>query len=444
MSNLFHRLRNLSYDKIGLPRSTGQDRDDAITSPPAATTAFVGGSRLTRGRTLASEIDWYKHRVEALVHFLDRMAPQWWDHMYPFGESGKLVRRPSRTADNLRATHNRLVARLTRLTPRVIVSSTNAVMSIEEAEVVPILPPSLMRGRSATRAVEAHVIGMEKQLAIVFTFVRRLSEIERLKQQMILYTMDWIKADSNDQQMRAQRRGRLVQHVQPCLIENHEGVAALIRHYFRRRSYPKNDEKIKQILDSSDDAKMQLKYAFSGITADSICSTNRLIMELIKTSHLEGISGEAFDGETAKMTNRSSQQPLFENLIGPSIKEVYEWTKRYKSDDADPTSISTEWLKFGKAALFGETFGPKSIKYDLYDVSEEEKEEEDDLVGIRRRVLSDLSRHEGKATSTGVVGDRGQHHLHKSISMNVRLSGDENSNTAEGYRLSKYRSGKTL
>lgn len=367
--------------------------------------------------------------------------------MQPFGEGGKLVRRPSRTADKLRAAHDRLVARLARLTPRVIVSAANAVMSIEEVEAVSILPPSLLHIRSAARAVETHAIGVEKQLIGIFTFVRRISEIERLKQQMILYTMDWIKADGNDLRVRAQRLERLAQHIQPCLIENHEGVAALIRHYFRRRSNPKGDEKIRQILDSSDDAKIQLKYAFNAVTADNIYSTNRLIMELIENNRLEGSSMEAFNGEVTKKIGLSSHKPSFENLIGPSIKEVHEWTKRNTGDDAGPTinssNVSTRWLRLGKTALFGETFEPESIKYDLQDYSEEEQEELD-VAEIRLRVLADLSRREGKAKSTGTVDVVNQPCLHTPISMNAGLSKDTNFNTREGYQLIKNKSWKKL
>ncbi|KAL5103538.1 hypothetical protein TcWFU_004788 [Taenia crassiceps] len=433
MSNLIRHPQDHSYDKIGLLRSRGLDKDATPSFLDNAITTSVEGTCLTRGRTLASEIDWYRHRVEALVHFLDRMAPQWWDHMHPFGEGGKLVRRPSRTADKLRAVHDRLASRLARLTPRMIALATNAVMSIEETESISILPPSLRHVRSAARAVGTQAIGVEKQLFVIFTFVRRISEIERLKQQLILHTIDWIKADGNDLQVRAQRLERLAQHVQPCLIENHEGVAALIRHYFRRRSNPKGDEKIRQILDSSDDAKMQLEYAFNAVTADRIYSTNRLIVELIETRLLERSSIDTFNSELTKTMGQSLHKPSFENLIGRSIKEVYEWAKRCTGDDAGSTitssNMSTGWLRFGKTALFGETFEPESMSYDLKHYSEDE-EEEIDLPEIRRRVLADLRRHESEANAPIFVNDG--------------LPGGGNLNTREEHQVKKGILKKTL
>ena len=323
MPKVFHRFQDNIYD------SANEEADDAplIIAPS-------GGSRLTRGRTLDGEIDRYRRRVEALVHFLDRMAPQWWDKLHLFETNGEMVRRPSRSADLLRATQSRLVARLTRLTPRVIVSAAAAVVSIEEAEKVPILPSCFIRNHAWHRNTEANASNAEERLANAFALARRLGEIERLKQELILHAMDWISSDGNDLKVRLQRMESLARHIQPCLIENHEGVSAVIRHYFRRRSKPKKEVKVSADLDPLSDAKQQLKHAFSCITAENMCSTNQAIIGLLETNHKKSFQvGETREKQTGRI-NEMLNREMLEYSIGRSTEEVNRWI-RSLTDDVD-------------------------------------------------------------------------------------------------------------
>ena len=340
-------------DNIG--DSTNEEEEEGIS-----TIGLKGGSRLSRGRTLDGEIDRYKRRVEALNHFLDRMAPQWWDRMYLFEGNGELVKRPSRSADMLRTTQSRLMARLARLTPRVIVCAASAVISIEEAEKVSVLPSCFIRNHTWPRTTEVGRANREEQLAMAFALARRLGEIERLKQQVILHAIDWITADSNDMKVRLQRMESLARRVQPCLIENHEGVSAVIRHYFRRRSKPKAEEKMRAFVDPLSEAKRRLKHAFSAITADDVCCTNQAIVEILARNHEESfLVGCREDGGRGKVNEMLSKEVL-EHAIGRSTEEVNRWI-RCLTDDMDsilyPLSGSGEFAKSVYQRLGGKEAG---------------------------------------------------------------------------------------
>ncbi|KAL7062182.1 hypothetical protein AAHC03_01858 [Spirometra sp. Aus1] len=246
-------------------------------------TGFAGVT-LYKGKALATEIETYRRRIQALLQFFDLIAPHWWDRLHPF--KSQFVRRPSRSANLLRNAQERLSMRLARLTPRSVMPAAAAVVSIEERDSVAVLPKSLYRTSTSKERTGNKLDNFENAnelMALALSIARRLGEIERSKQQAILYALDWINFDGRDLRIRARRTAMLAKHVKACLIEGFQGVQAVITHYFRRRVLASADGENTHLpaVDEYTDPKLQLKYAFQGITANHLNSTCQVIMDML-------------------------------------------------------------------------------------------------------------------------------------------------------------------
>lgn len=437
----FSRIHRKYRKTANLPKGLDHDTDTThVESAPTAPYTAYTGATLLKGKALAAEIENYRRRAEALLHFFDLVAPQWWDKLYPFKD--EMVQRPSRSADRLRLAENRLNVRLARLTPRMIMPAAAAVASIEERDLVTVLPRNLVQGHNlrggggipTTEKME----NIREQLNLAFSISRRLGEIERLKQQIILHAMDWIYADGNDLNVRSQRFETLAKYIQPCLIEHHEGVQALITHYFRRRSNPFSDieGRHRPMPGSTEDPKLQLKYAFNAITAANISTTNRAILNMLEAeSRFPKKTGEPQDRNVDQQIKSKADVDSLNMALddasrdasNPSVVFMSQWSKQQLNTDgesADPKpnigtfSLPTEWLSYGDGGLMGRdyeatTLDPENPENDI----SAPEEGVDDLEAIRRRLGSDLIHREAEANLRFSMKKRSTAPLSKGVSL---------------------------
>lgn len=262
--------------------------DSAITAPYDSFT----GANLQTGAALSSEIESYRRRVIALLNFFDSIAPHWWDQLHWF--NGQLVKRPSKSAELAVKLQARLKARLERLTPRMVIPAAAAVVNIEEQETISVLPQSLLH--AANRRSKANRLGnVQESLKMAYSIARRLGEVERSKQQLIVYAAEWINSDGRDFPLRAQRLALLAKNIKHCLVEKFKGVQALITHYYRRRSLSNPVEAENGIpAEIFTDPKSRLMYAFTEVTAASLSSTNEEILRMISNADLTLATDPAF------------------------------------------------------------------------------------------------------------------------------------------------------
>lgn len=264
------------------------DADNDATHAESATTApytAFTGVTLQKGAALAAEIENYRRRVVAVLNFFEYISPLWWDQLHQF--NSEMIKRPSKSADMLLEVQSRLKARLSRLTTRMVIPAAAAVITIEERDTVPVLPKNLLRDATDREKKGYKLDGFEntqEMLRLSYSIARRLGEVERSKQQMILYAADWVKSDGRDFSLRAQRIALLTKHIQFSLIERFQGVQALITHYYRRRATKPTD--VADTADEKDDPKQFLKRAFYGVTAASLNATNPEILKIISSADL--------------------------------------------------------------------------------------------------------------------------------------------------------------
>uniref|UniRef100_A0A0X3NZZ9 DUF5738 domain-containing protein n=1 Tax=Schistocephalus solidus TaxID=70667 RepID=A0A0X3NZZ9_SCHSO len=280
--HVFRKYRSVDYRR---QRDNEPETETPYAESVASTphTGFAGVT-LYKGKALATEIETYRRRIQALLQFFDLIAPHWWDRLHPF--KNQFVRRPSRSANLLRNAQERLSMRLARLTPRSVMPAAAAVVSIEERDSVAVLPKSLYRTSTSKERTGYKLDNFEngnELMMLALSIARRLGEIERSKQQAILYALDWINFDGRDLRVRARRTAMLAKHVKACLIESFQGVQAVITHYFRRRVLTSADGESTRLpaIEEYTDAKLQLKYAFQGITANRLNSTCQVIMDML-------------------------------------------------------------------------------------------------------------------------------------------------------------------
>ncbi|KAL5111507.1 hypothetical protein TcWFU_002055 [Taenia crassiceps] len=255
--------------------------DSAITAPYNSFT----GVTLQKGAALSTEMENYRRRVIALLNFFDSMAPHWWDQLHRF--NGRWVKRPSRSAELIVKLQTRLKVRLTRLTPRMVIPAAAAVVTIEESDIVSVLPQNLLHltnQRTTQRPKMGKFENVQETLKLAYSIARRLGEVERLKQQLILYVVEWINADGRDFPLRAQRLALLTKNIKYCLIERFKGVQALITHYYRRRS--SNNSEDNRDIEIEADSKSRLMYAFRQVTAASISTTSMEILRIMANADL--------------------------------------------------------------------------------------------------------------------------------------------------------------
>ncbi|EUB62117.1 hypothetical protein EGR_03138 [Echinococcus granulosus] len=266
--------------------------DSAITAPYNSFT----GVTLQKGAALSTEMENYRRRVIALLNFFDSIAPRWWDQLHRF--NGRLVKRPSRSAELIVKLQARLKARLTRLTPRMVIPAAAAVVTIEESDIVSVLPQNLLhlRGQPANRRSKLGKFeNVQETLRLAYSIARRLGEVERLKQQLILYAVEWINADGRDFSLRAQRLALLTKNIKYCLIERFKGVQALITHYYRRRSSNNLDDGgSAPPMGVEVDSKSRLMHAFCEVTAACISTTSMEILRVMANADLTLATDPAF------------------------------------------------------------------------------------------------------------------------------------------------------
>lgn len=266
--------------------------DSAITAPYNSFT----GVTLQKGAALSTEMENYRRRVIALLNFFDSMAPHWWDQLHRF--NGRWVKRPSRSAELIVKLQARLKARLTRLTPRMVIPAAAAVVTIEESDIVSVLPQNLLHSTNqcaSRRPKLGKFENVQETLKLAYSIARRLGEVERLKQQLILYAVEWINADGRDFSLRAQRLALLTKNIKYCLIERFKGVQALITHYYRRRSSNTSDDGGGILpVGIEADPKSRLMHAFREVTAASISTTSMEILRVMANADLTLATDPAF------------------------------------------------------------------------------------------------------------------------------------------------------
>ncbi|VDD83718.1 unnamed protein product [Mesocestoides corti] len=412
---------NYQRQRYLFQRDFDYDRNGALIE--ASHTTFTGTNGI-KGRTLAAEIERYRRAVESLIRFLVEVAPDWWDKRHPF--KGDLVLRPSKSADQLRAIQSRLNARLGRLTSRVILPAAAAVVSIEEQDKVTVMPPKFFQPHSVGKLtavasdVASKLINTEEQLTLALSISRRLGEIERLKQELILYALDWIDADGNDQNLRLQRYDALAEHVEACLIEKHEGVRALIKHYFRRRSESNAVGSVNNNHYASEDPKIQLKYAFNAVTADTISSTSRVILNMLEVHEANSKNVPIFKVLSSGSRRLEDVKGIPKDFEELSVEELTRWAAQHlKAKDESTTdnstsrseAVSVEWLGFSEVKPHGESLGPNSLtlgslKSDLETLEDDgdgrggglDLDKDTDFEDVRQRLILDMRRREHEAS----------------------------------------------
>ncbi|VDD76958.1 unnamed protein product [Mesocestoides corti] len=282
-----------------------QEADQDLTHAESVVTAPYNsftGVTLQKGAALAAEIENYRRRVLALLTFFDSVAPHWWDQLHRF--NGEMVKRPSRSAERLVKVQARLKARLARLTTRMVIPAAAAVATIEERDTIAVLPRNLFHSATNRERRSHRIEGFENKqetLKLAYSIARRLGEVERSKQQVILHAADWINSDGRDFALRAHRLALLTKNIKHCLIEKFRGVQALITHYYRRRSSNKSDDDAKSPPhEEQTDPKSRLMHAFCEVTAASINTTNSEIVRIMANADLTLATDPAFTTDFIK------------------------------------------------------------------------------------------------------------------------------------------------
>ncbi|KAG5450542.1 hypothetical protein CSKR_101706 [Clonorchis sinensis] len=248
-----------------------------------APTPNLLGSGTQCGSALATEIDSYRRRIQTLLHFFDCIAQHWWDHLYPYKRN--LIKRPSKSADEVRSYRSRLLARLNKFTMRTVVPAAAAIATMEAHASVKVLPPNLLSPLAVDFAhgeIPSIVDNSDVLLQKACHLARRISDIEKLKQRLILSALTWITSDGRDLTVRAQRIALLARHAEPCLIEHFSGVRALLTHYYRPRVL------VQKISDKLSSSKFTSSSRVEPITAARLTSTNEEIVRAIEAVFPKG------------------------------------------------------------------------------------------------------------------------------------------------------------
>ncbi|VDP91267.1 unnamed protein product [Echinostoma caproni] len=229
-------VRDLSYSVVPASNQLISHVTFHPLSLSRAPTPTLLGSNNQCGSALATEIDSYRRRIQTLLHFFDCIAQHWWDHLYPYKRD--LIKRPSRSADEIRSYRTRLVARLNKFTMRTVAPAAAAIAMMEAQASVKVLPPNLLSPLSMDMMTMDVPITGDNGAALLnkaCNLARRIGDIEKLKQRLILAALTWITSDGRDFNLRTQRIALLARHAEPCLIEHFPGVRALLTHYYRPR-----------------------------------------------------------------------------------------------------------------------------------------------------------------------------------------------------------------
>ncbi|VDQ02808.1 unnamed protein product [Trichobilharzia regenti] len=186
------------------------------------------------GNALNTEIDVYRRRIQSLLQFFDCISPMWWDRLYPF--KGNFIKRPSRTAEDVRFHQKCLLSHLGKFNMRKVIPATAAISMMETHASIKDIPPNLLNPNDITNLDTT--LTSENNATLLnkaCNLAQNLADIEKLKQDLILSSVNWIMSDGRDYNLRIQRIALLERHSEPCLIENFPGVRALLTHYYRPR-----------------------------------------------------------------------------------------------------------------------------------------------------------------------------------------------------------------
>ncbi|KAF6773991.1 hypothetical protein AHF37_05902 [Paragonimus kellicotti] len=277
MAHLYDVLNVLDSEPI---HSVPQQGNSLSTQPISLSQALspnVFGSNTQCGSALATEIDAYRRRIQTLLHFFDCIAQHWWDHLYPYKRN--LIKRPSKSADEVRSYQSRLLARLNKFTMRTVVPAAAAIATMEAHASVKVLPKNLFSSMSVDLTHSDIPLVVENSDALLHkacNLARRLGDIEKLKQRLILSALTWITSDGRDFTLRAQRIALFARHAEPCLIEHFAGVRALLTHYYRPRVL------VQKQSDRPGSSKL-VSSRVEPITATRLTTTNEQIAEAIES-----------------------------------------------------------------------------------------------------------------------------------------------------------------
>ncbi|GAA37770.2 hypothetical protein CLF_109879 [Clonorchis sinensis] len=219
------------------------------------------------GAALVTELDAYQRRIHELIHFIDGIAQHWWDRLYQYKLN--LVKRPSKSAEEICFYRNRLWAHIQHFTLRSVVPAASAVATLEQRSAVDKLLPPISVYLSPT----AYKLKNDSALLeAASNLARRLGNIEYLKQRLLLSVLTWITSDGRDFGLRAQRVAHLVRYTEPCLIEKFSGIQAVLKQYYRS---------------NQSTANLKIDEKTEVTTASRLSTTNARIMEAVNCVFLQ-------------------------------------------------------------------------------------------------------------------------------------------------------------
>ncbi|KAF7255991.1 hypothetical protein EG68_06604 [Paragonimus skrjabini miyazakii] len=277
MAHLYDVLNVLDSEPIQSVSQQGNALSVQPINLSQAPSPNMFGSNTQCGSAIATEIDAYRRRIQTLLHFFDCIAQHWWDHLYPYKRN--LIKRPSKSADEVRSYQSRLLARLNKFTMRTVVPAAAAIATMEAHASVKVLPKNLLSSMSVDLThsdIPFVVDNSDALLHKACNLARRLGDIEKLKQRLILSALTWITSDGRDFALRAQRIALLARHAEPCLIEHFAGVRALLTHYYRPRIL------VQKQSDRPGSSNL-VSSRFEPITATRLTTTNEQIAEAIES-----------------------------------------------------------------------------------------------------------------------------------------------------------------
>ncbi|CAL8101344.1 unnamed protein product [Calicophoron daubneyi] len=290
---------------------------------PRAPTPTILGSTNQCGSALATEIDTYRRRIQTLLHFFDCISQHWWDHLYPYKRD--FIRRPSRSADEVRSYRNRLLARLSKFTMRSVMPAAAAIAMMEAHATVKVIPPNLLAPLSSeftstdiSPAIDNGPVLLQKACNLA----RRIGDIEKLKQRLLLAALTWITSDGRDFNLRSQRIALLARHSEPCLIENFAGVRALLTHYYRPRVM------VNESAGTHSPSKPTTTRV-EPITAAKLTSTNEQITEAIEKAYPK--AQNSVNGDDEEATQRSDDNAMEDTT--PTLTKADELLGTLSADD---------------------------------------------------------------------------------------------------------------
>ncbi|KAA0193425.1 hypothetical protein FBUS_10719 [Fasciolopsis buskii] len=357
-----------------------------LTLPRAPTSTLLGSNNQCGG-ALATEIDTYRRRIQTLLHFFDCIAQHWWDHLYPY--KCDLIKRPSRSADEIRSYRTRLVAKLNKFTMRTVAPAAAAIAMMEAHASVKVLPPNLLSPISTdVITMDAPMTGDNGAALLnkACTLARRMGDIEKVKQRLLMSTLTWITSDGRDFALRTQRIALLARHAEPCLIEHFSGVRALITHYYRPRILTQRSTGSHGTNCPS--AKIHSALLTEPITATRLTTTNEQIASVIRQNcprvgMIRSADSDDQPEELQLSTDNTKQESNFEYLnhsgdMFTSLSTSMAFTQSLTGSSQIPMlpSIVLNPLSIDTSQLDWLSYEINQREFNLHVLNNEEPEEE--------------------------------------------------------------------